>query len=75
MRSESTSARMAANLRSWWFEETLYSLDDTARRIDRVSVEEIQNLVQSLDITGKLAAVALGPRAEEDLFGGVLAMS
>jgi predicted Zn-dependent peptidase len=75
MRSESTSARMMSNLRSWWFEHKLHSLHEVRDEIDHVTVEEITALVQSLQITANLAAVGLGPRSEEELFGGVLARS
>jgi len=75
MRSESTYARMMANARSWWFEHKLHSLHEVRDEIDRVTVEEILNLVQSLNITANLAAVGLGPRTEEELFGGILARS
>lgn len=73
MRSESTSSRMAANLRSWWFEQKLYGLEEVKARIDGVSVEQVSNLVQRLGVTSTLTAVAIGPREEEDLFAGVLA--
>lgn len=73
MRSESTSARMIANLRSWWFEQELRGLQEVKDRIDRVTVQEVADLVRSLDITHRIAAVALGPRSEEELFGHVLA--
>lgn len=75
MRSESTSSRMISNLRSWWFEQKLYSLEDIRERIDRVTRAEIFELIQQLDIAHNLAAAALGPRTEQDLFGRVLARS
>jgi predicted Zn-dependent peptidase len=75
MRSESTSSRMVANLRSWFFEETLHSLEDVKNRIERVSIEDVLRLAQSLGITHNLAAVAMGPESEQDLFGRVLAQS
>ena len=75
MRSESTSARMFANLRSWWFEQQLHSLEEIKERIDRVTLEDISGLVQRLDITHNLAGVAVGPRSEEELFGTMLARS
>ncbi len=75
MRSESTLSRMAANLRSWWFEHKLYSLEALKEEIDRVTVEQIQLLVGNLGIAENLAAVALGPRSEEQLFRGVVATS
>jgi predicted Zn-dependent peptidase len=73
MRSESTLARMAANLRSWWFEAKLHSLDEIRRRIDAVTLDDVQSLLRSLDITDHISAVALGPQTEEELFGGILA--
>lgn len=75
MRSESTSARMIANLRSWWIEHQLHSLREVRDLIDQVTVEEVRELVKGLNITANLAAVGLGPRSEDELFGGVLARS
>jgi predicted Zn-dependent peptidase len=75
MRSESTSSRMVANLRSWFFEETLRSLQDVKDRIESVSSEDVLRLAQTLGITRNLAAVAMGPESEQDLFGRVLAQS
>jgi predicted Zn-dependent peptidase len=73
MRSESTSARMVANLRSWWFEQKLYSLQEVRDRIDQVTVEQVLGLGQQLGIVHNLTGVALGPRSEEELFGSLLA--
>lgn len=75
MRSESTSARMVANLRSWWFEERLRPLGEVSERIEHVSVQDVQRLVERLDIPNQLAAVAVGPRKEDELFGHMLARS
>lgn len=75
MRSESTSSRMVANVRTWWFEQRLRSLQEIRERIDAVTVEEIAEVLQSLNIMDQLAAVAVGPRSEDELFGGVLAPS
>ncbi|MGI8827736.1 MAG: M16 family metallopeptidase [Chloroflexota bacterium] len=71
MRSESTSARMVANLRSWWFEGRLRPLQEIKEEIDTVGVDEIASLVRTMAVMDNLAAVALGPRSEEELFGGV----
>jgi predicted Zn-dependent peptidase len=68
MRSESTYARMATNMRSWWMEGKLYTLDESKQRIDRVSLDDIASLLKDLQITDSIAAVALGPRSREDLF-------
>jgi predicted Zn-dependent peptidase len=75
MRSESTSARMMANLRSWWFEGTLHGLEEIKARIDAVSLADVRALIDRLGITENLAAYALGPRSEEELFGRVLTPS
>jgi predicted Zn-dependent peptidase len=75
MRSESTTARMVANLRSWWFEHELHSLEEIKDRVDRVTIPEVSELARQLRITHNLAVVAMGPRSEEELFSGVLARS
>jgi hypothetical protein len=75
MRSESTLARMASNMRSWWFEEKLYSLSDISERIEFVDLPGVTDLLKRLSITDCMTAVALGPRSEEELFGGVMARS
>jgi predicted Zn-dependent peptidase len=68
MRSESTYARMATNMRSWWMERQLYSLDEAKQRIDRVTLDEVAALLRGLAVTDRIAAVALGPRSRQDLF-------
>jgi predicted Zn-dependent peptidase len=68
MRSESTYARMGANLRSWWMERRLYSLDEVKERIDAITRDDILSLVRDLHIGDTVAAVAVGPRSREDLF-------
>lgn len=73
MRSESTSGRMASNLRSWWYEGRLRGLAEISQRIDHVTVDETLNVLQSLHIIDNLNAAALGPRSEDELFGGLLA--
>lgn len=73
MRSESTSGRMAANLRSWWYESRLRGLAEISERIDHVTVDEVLNVLRSLHIIDNLNAAAIGPRSEDELFGGVLA--
>jgi predicted Zn-dependent peptidase len=66
---------MAANLRSWFFEERLRALKEISDAIDHVTTEEIIGLLQSLHIQEKMATVALGPRSEDELFGAVAAGS
>lgn len=75
MRSESTSARMATNLRSWWFEQKLHSLEEIRRRIDDVTVQQIRGLLERLQIGQTVTAVGIGPRSEAELFGDLLGAS
>lgn len=75
MRSESTLARMSSNLRTWWYEQQLHSLDSIRDLIDHVTVEEIGTLLESLRPVEHLTVVGLGPKTQEELFGGVLARS
>lgn len=75
MRSESTSARMLSNIRNWWFEGRLRTLQEVKERIDSVTLEQVRDVIGSLGIMTNLTAVALGPRSEEELFGGLLAHS
>ncbi|GAC1323878.1 MAG: pitrilysin family protein [Chloroflexota bacterium] len=72
MRSESTSSRMVANLRNWWFEARLRTLEEIKAEVDQVTTESVADLLSSLHINDNVAAVALGPRSEQELFGGVL---
>lgn len=75
MRSESSSARMLSNMRNWWFEGRLRTLQEVKERIDSVSEAQVRDVIGSLGILSNLTAVALGPRTEEELFGGLLARS
>jgi predicted Zn-dependent peptidase len=71
MRSESTYARMASNLRSWWMEGRLYDLKEVSDRIDAVTTGDILAVLAELHIDETVAAVALGPRTRDDLFDRV----
>lgn len=73
MRSESTRARMGSNLRSWWYEGKLYTLDEIRARIDAVTVETVRNFAASLRMREQLSAVGIGPRSQDELFGDVMA--
>lgn len=75
MRSESSSARMLSNMRNWWFEGRLRTLHEVKERIDSVTLDQVRGVIGSLGIMSNLTAVALGPRTEEELFGGLLAHS
>ncbi|HLJ69334.1 MAG TPA: pitrilysin family protein [Chloroflexota bacterium] len=73
MRSESSAARMGANLRNWWFEHRLRSLEDVKAGIEAVDPDQVRSLIRRLDISRNIAAVALGPRTQEELFSGATA--
>jgi predicted Zn-dependent peptidase len=75
MRSESSYARMASNLRSWWTEGRLHALQEVSDRIDAVTTSEILDVIGDLHVDETVAAVALGPRSREDLFGHALVRS
>lgn len=69
MRSESTYARMAANLRSLWMEGHVYTLAELRSRIDAVTQGDVALLARNLRVSETVAAVALGPRTRDELFG------
>jgi len=73
MRGESTSARMMTNLRNWWYEGRLRTPEETRDEIQAITIADVNNMVERLGITKNLAAVALGPRAENELFADILA--
>lgn len=72
MRSESTYARMSSNLRNWWYEQRLYTLEEVRDRIDAVTLEDIRSLAGSLGMTSTLNVAGIGPRSEDELFAGIL---
>jgi predicted Zn-dependent peptidase len=72
MRSESTAARMATNLRSWWFENRLHTLEEIRNRIDAVTRDGIQDLLNRLRMSNMVTAIGIGPRSESELFGELL---
>lgn len=71
MRSESTYARMASNMRSWWFERRLYTLDEIRDRVDRVTLEDVSALVTDLHISDNVLALGIGPCTQPELFGAL----
>ena len=70
MRGESSSARMSALLRSWWFEGRLTTIQELKEAVDSVSREQIMHLLERFPLTDPLVRVAIGPRTAEELFPG-----
>jgi predicted Zn-dependent peptidase len=69
MRGESSSARMAALARSWWFERKLTTIQEIKEAIDVVTREQIQHLLRRFPPTDRLTIAAIGPRSREELIG------
>jgi predicted Zn-dependent peptidase len=69
MRSESSRARMGANLRSWWFEGELHDLAEVRQRIDAVTVDQVHALAREVAPTHNLTVVAIGPQPAEEVLG------
>ncbi len=72
MRGESSSARMAALARSWWFERRLITIHELKDAIDGVTREQIARLLQRFPPTDSLVIAAIGPRTREELVGDAL---
>jgi predicted Zn-dependent peptidase len=70
MRGESSSARMSALLRSWWFEGRLTTIQELKEAVDSVSRDQIMHLLERFPLTDPLVQVAIGPRTAEELFPG-----
>ena len=73
MRGESSSARMGALARSWWFERRLITIQELKAAIDGVTQEQIIGLLRRFPPTKPLVIGAIGPRSEEELVGDSLA--
>jgi predicted Zn-dependent peptidase len=72
MRGESSSARMAALARSWWFERRLIPIGELKDAIDNVTIEQIMGLMRRFPPAEPLVIGAIGPRTQEELLGDVL---
>jgi predicted Zn-dependent peptidase len=72
MRGESSSARMGALARSWWFERKLTTIQELKEAIDGVTREQILGLLQRYTPTEPLVIGAIGPRTQEELVGDEL---
>jgi predicted Zn-dependent peptidase len=73
MRGESSSARMSALMRSWWFERRLITIQQLKEAIDGVSREQIMSLLSGVPLFQTLVIGAIGPRTEQELIGDALA--
>lgn len=71
MQSESSSARMGAIARSWWYERRMTPVADVKAKIDAVTVEQIAGLLRRFPPTRPLTLAAIGPLSAEELAGGI----
>jgi predicted Zn-dependent peptidase len=71
MRGESSSARMAALARAWWFERRLIAIGELKDAIDNVTIEQIMGLMRRFPPAEPLVIGAIGPRTQEELLGDV----
>ncbi len=72
MRGESSSARMGALARSWWFERKLTTIQEIKAAIDAVTREQIQAMLRRFPTTDPLVIAAIGPRTQDELIGDAL---
>jgi predicted Zn-dependent peptidase len=72
MRGESSSARMGALARSWWFERKLTTIQQVREAIDAVTTEQIAGLLRRFPPTDRLVIAAIGPRTQDELIGDTL---
>ncbi len=75
MRGESSSARMGALARSWWFERKLTTIQELKAAIDGVTREQILGLLRRFSPTETLVVGAIGPRTQEELIGDELKLA
>ncbi|MGO8949805.1 MAG: M16 family metallopeptidase [Ktedonobacterales bacterium] len=73
MRGESSGARMAALMRSWWFEQRLITIQELKEAVDGVTREQIMVLLREIPLSETLVIGAIGPRTEQELIGDLLA--
>lgn len=67
MRAESSSSRMAANARTWWYEKKLVPIQDVKNAIDSVTREQIKAMLTKFDPRKPLIVGAIGPLSQENL--------
>lgn len=72
MRGESSTARMAALARSWWFERRLITIQELKEAVDAVTQEQIMHLLQRFSPFNPLVVAAIGPRTQDELIGDAL---
>ncbi|MEO7003206.1 MAG: pitrilysin family protein [Ktedonobacterales bacterium] len=72
MRGESSSSRMGALARAWWFEHRLITIQEVKQAVDSVTTEQILGLMRRFPPTKPLVIGAIGPRTQEELIGDAL---
>jgi predicted Zn-dependent peptidase len=69
MDGESTNRRMLALVDSWLSLGRLETLDDVVAKVEAVTGEDVQALLDRLPLTGAQVVAAMGPLDEAGLFG------
>ena len=72
MRGESSSSRMGALARAWWFEHRLIPIQEVKQAVDSVTTGQILGLMRRFPPTKPLVIGAIGPRTQEELIGDAL---
>ena len=72
MRGESSSSRMGALARAWWFEHRLITIQEVKQAVDSVTTEQILGLMRRFPPTKPLVIGAIGPRSQDELIGDAL---
>lgn len=67
MNSESTSNRVMAIARDWWYERKFRALGQIREQIDAVTTGNIADYLTQMDLSNNLGMVALGPLTASEL--------
>jgi predicted Zn-dependent peptidase len=65
--SESTFVRMRALADHWVTEGRLITIDEEIERVERVTTDEVMNVIKRFPVREKQVLVSLGPLSEQDL--------
>ncbi len=69
MSGESTNARLRSLLVSWWYEGRTKPLSYIRERIDALTVDQVNSLLQEWPVGARLTVCALGPNSQDELTG------
>jgi len=71
MQSESASARMASNMRSWWYRRQLIPTHDIRTAIDAVTLGQIDRVLRRYPPTQPLSLAMVGPADSDAVTQGI----